>query len=226
MTTPRVSGRRPPRTIPTTPAVTPADAPARGLADSARRRAIVQIAGELFARNGVANTTVRDIADHVGLHSGSLYHHFAAKEDIIAELLSEFMADVMARYREVLAAELSPLDALCGVVRAAVEALGPHWTAANILSAETTRLYQLERFAFVPAAAEEVHQLWVGILRACVKDGSVRPDLDVEFMFRLLRDGVWSIARWYGSEDRGPEDPSLEVIADRFVEYALSGIII
>jgi AcrR family transcriptional regulator len=205
--------------------------PSRGLADSARRRAIVQMAGELFARNGVANTTVREIAEHVGLHSGSLYHHFAAKEDIIHELLTEFIEDVLGRYQKVLDAGESPLTTLRDVVHAAIEALGPHWTAANILSAEKTRLYQLERFAFVPAAAEQVHQLWVGILRSCVQDGSVRPDLDVEFMFRLLRDGVWSIARWLGTEDqsadgRRPGDPSLGDIADRFVDYMLSGVTI
>jgi len=48
-----------------------------------RRDVILERAADLFARQGVAATTVREIADAVGILSGSLYHHFASKDEIV-----------------------------------------------------------------------------------------------------------------------------------------------
>ena len=58
-------------------------------ANGDRRQAILACAAELFATRGVAATTVRQIADEVGILSGSLYHHFESKEAIVDEIISE-----------------------------------------------------------------------------------------------------------------------------------------
>lgn len=193
--------------------------PARGRRSS-RRQEIVHIAGELFSEQGYATTTVRDIADRAGILSGSLYWHFEAKEDIVFELLTDFVEHLLRRYEEVLEEAPTPLDGLRAVLTVAVEAIDPYRAAANILQSEKTWLYQQERFAFVPAAAAEVRRIWTDVLRRCVADGSLRADIDVELTFRFLRDGVWSIARWYGSDNRKLDD-----IARKFVEHNLAGMV-
>ena len=43
---------------------------------TARRRQILDCAAELFARQGVAATTVRQIGEAVGMLSGSLYRYY------------------------------------------------------------------------------------------------------------------------------------------------------
>jgi AcrR family transcriptional regulator len=60
--------------------------------DSARAQAVLATAARLFEASGYAGTTMNDIADAVGLLPGSLYHHFASKEQIAAELLTAFSA--------------------------------------------------------------------------------------------------------------------------------------
>lgn len=61
-------------------------------------RAAVRTAGEtrsrillessrLFGRRGYYGTSTRDIADVVGIRQPSLFHHFAAKHEILAELV-------------------------------------------------------------------------------------------------------------------------------------------
>ena len=37
----------------------------------------------MFAERGLRATTVRDIADSAGILSGSLYHHFSSKEEMV-----------------------------------------------------------------------------------------------------------------------------------------------
>ncbi|WP_054816109.1 TetR/AcrR family transcriptional regulator [Nocardia arizonensis] len=53
------------------------------------RAEILDAAGELFTTNGYANTSTRAVADAVGIRQASLYHHFAAKDDILDALLAE-----------------------------------------------------------------------------------------------------------------------------------------
>src|SRR5262247_2379200 len=55
---------------------------------SARGR-LLREALDLFARQGYARTTVRDLARAVGIQSGSLFHHFSSKEDIFCAALGE-----------------------------------------------------------------------------------------------------------------------------------------
>ena len=59
-----------------------------------RHDQILAAAAELFARKGVAATTVREIADQVGILSGSLYHHFDSKEAMVDEILLPYLKDL------------------------------------------------------------------------------------------------------------------------------------
>ncbi|MFC8047013.1 TetR/AcrR family transcriptional regulator [Nocardia sp. NPDC057353] len=56
------------------------------------RAEILDAAGELFTTKGYANTSTRAVADAVGIRQASLYHHFAAKDDILDALLAETVA--------------------------------------------------------------------------------------------------------------------------------------
>ncbi|RMI28064.1 helix-turn-helix domain-containing protein [Nocardia stercoris] len=56
------------------------------------RAEILDAAAELFTANGYGNTSTRAVADAVGIRQASLYHHFAAKEDILDALLAETVA--------------------------------------------------------------------------------------------------------------------------------------
>ncbi|WP_067703534.1 TetR/AcrR family transcriptional regulator [Nocardia jejuensis] len=53
------------------------------------RAEILDAAAELFTTNGYGSTSTRGIADAVGIRQASLYHHFAAKDDILDTLLAE-----------------------------------------------------------------------------------------------------------------------------------------
>src|SRR6201996_2840215 len=59
-------------------------------ATSPRRGAPRHPAPRLFERRGYAATTISDIAEAAGILPGSLYHHFASKEDIAVDLLTSY----------------------------------------------------------------------------------------------------------------------------------------
>src|ERR1700749_626368 len=53
----------------------------------ARRRTILLAAVRILATKGYYTTTLADIAGAAGLQTGSLYYHFASREDLIEEVL-------------------------------------------------------------------------------------------------------------------------------------------
>jgi AcrR family transcriptional regulator len=55
----------------------------------APRAEILAAAAELFVSQGLAATSTRQIADRVGIRQASLYYHFAGKDEILLELLTE-----------------------------------------------------------------------------------------------------------------------------------------
>lgn len=68
----------------------------RGSRGAATERAIREAAIRLIERRGYAATSLRDLADAVGLQAGSLYNHFASKEALLFELLTSVMRDLLA----------------------------------------------------------------------------------------------------------------------------------
>jgi len=58
-------------------------------ADVPPRDEILDAAAGLFASQGLAATTTRQIAERVGIRQASLYYHFAGKDEILLELLTQ-----------------------------------------------------------------------------------------------------------------------------------------
>ena len=56
--------------------------------ESARGK-LLQTAAHLFRNKGYERTTVRDLASAVGIQSGSIFHHFKSKDDILRAVMQE-----------------------------------------------------------------------------------------------------------------------------------------
>jgi AcrR family transcriptional regulator len=56
------------------------------------RTSIQQVALELFAEQGYERTSLREIAERLGITKAALYYHFKSKEDIVASLTEDYLA--------------------------------------------------------------------------------------------------------------------------------------
>jgi AcrR family transcriptional regulator len=163
-----------------------------------RREVILDRAADLFARQGVAATTVREIADAVGILSGSLYHHFASKDDIVDAIVGSFMTDLVARYDGVLTSTQDPAERLRGLVAASLETVAGHPHATEIYQKDARYLASTgEGKAPVTENARLIRRAWIGVLEEGVEAGIFRADVPVSVIYPLLRDGLWLTARWF-----------------------------
>ena len=54
-----------------------------------RKQEILEVAAQLFKEKGYAASTVRDIAEEVGIEAASLYNHISSKEALLTEICFE-----------------------------------------------------------------------------------------------------------------------------------------
>lgn len=102
----------------------PARDRARGQAREARRAAyrdlVLQAAGDAFARQGVPNTKMEDLASEAGLSLGTLYSVYRGKAEIVDALHEARLREIHAASVAAEEAEAEPLDALLAGSRAYV----------------------------------------------------------------------------------------------------------
>jgi TetR/AcrR family transcriptional regulator, cholesterol catabolism regulator len=162
-----------------------------------RREVILSAAAEMFARKGLRATTVRGIADAVGLFSGSLYHHFPSKDAIIDEVLTRYLDAIRSRYAIVLASGKSPADCLHDLVVNSLELAEQQPDATAIYQNEAQYLREIPGFHHIQTAAAEIQRTWLHVIQAGVADDSFRSDIPPRVFYRLIRDAVWLSTRWH-----------------------------
>jgi len=78
-----------------------------------KRDEIIQVAAKLFRRLGYIETSMKDIADRVGILKGSLYYHFSSKEELLNEVINEGIDRLLVVARQVYEQhKLSPRERL------------------------------------------------------------------------------------------------------------------
>lgn len=162
-----------------------------------RRSAILQSSADLFARHGVASTTVRQIADEVGVLSGSLYHHFPSKDAIVDEIMTEYLDRLRTRYQQVVDANRAPPERLHALIVASLETAEQQPSATVVYQNELSHLRDLPHYETVKYAAAEIQQTWLDVIEDGRADGSFRTDIDPRVFYRFLRDAVWLSVHWY-----------------------------
>jgi AcrR family transcriptional regulator len=59
------------------------------------RERLFEAAVELFATHGFHSISLRDLASHLGIQAGSLYHHIENKECLLFELIESALSDLL-----------------------------------------------------------------------------------------------------------------------------------
>jgi AcrR family transcriptional regulator len=186
-----------------------------------RRDELLQLAATMFAERGLRATTVRDIADSAGILSGSLYHHFASKEEMVDEVLRNFLDWLFERYQQIVATEPNPLERLKGLFMSSFEAIETRHAEVVIYQDEAKRLSTQERFSYVDERNREQRKMWVDVLNQGIKEGYFRPDVDVDLVYRFIRDTTWVSVRWY--QPGGPL--TAEEVGRQYLSIVLGGIV-
>jgi AcrR family transcriptional regulator len=112
-------------------APTTARAPRTGR-DATREGEILTAAARIFREKGYHGTSVRDIAEAVGLLKGSLYHYIRSKEQLLAKLFEGSLGDTIVELETIAARDASATERLRDMVRVYVMSVTANLDAVGI----------------------------------------------------------------------------------------------
>jgi AcrR family transcriptional regulator len=186
---------------------------------SGRHDVILEAASRLFSSQGYHATSMRDIADGVGILKGSLYHHFESKEAILYRIVKEPIARLHRTVAEIAEGRGPAVEKLERAAAAHVQAFHDHYPHLFVYLRETESVRHRFREAD-GLAPRHYERLWVAIVADGMKAGELRADLDPTVVVYAMLGMLNWLYKWYDPNGRlGPRE-----IAAQFSTLALSGL--
>jgi AcrR family transcriptional regulator len=111
--------------------------------NDARAARIMAAAARVFARRGVENATMEMIAREAKVAVGTIYLHFASRDEVYLNLRADRSERLGAGYREVRARGLGPLEEIRTLAQVYIEYL--QQSADPILISEPTPYYEIRK---------------------------------------------------------------------------------
>nr|WP_283950341.1 TetR/AcrR family transcriptional regulator [Pseudomonas piscis] len=165
--------------------------------ESARGK-LLRTAAHLFRNKGYERTTVRDLAGAVGIQSGSIFHHFKSKDDILRAVMQETIHYNTALMRAELAEAGSVRERVLALIRCELQSImGGSGEAMAVLVYEWRSL-SAEGQAAVLALRDIYEQIWLQVLGEAKEAGFIRGDV---FITRRFLTGALSwTTTWFRAE--------------------------
>jgi AcrR family transcriptional regulator len=179
--------------------------------DSPRGRLLDQ-AAQLFRQKGYERTTVRDIAGAVGIQSGSIFHHFSSKEDILRSVMSEALIYFTEILRDAISRAEGPQDKLLACIRSELQfTIGPDTTAIMSVLISEWRSLSSEVQQDILQYRDVYEQLWLDALQDTEKAGLLAGDMFVTR--RLIAGAIHWTPYWFQLDgELSLEDLAMETL--------------
>ncbi|SDO38022.1 transcriptional regulator, TetR family [Vreelandella arcis] len=179
---------------------------------SPRRKELTRLAAQLFVQEGFDRTTVRMLAQEMGIKSGSLFHHFKDKQEILAAVIEEGTHNALVIARRALDnCDEHPEARLRAMARAHLETLFTDRNAHVVALFEWRRLAS-DASAHLSHLRDAYEALWVQVIDDALEAGLIHGDCFLVSRF-ILGALNWTV-RWYDpGGPRTPDDLADELVA-------------
>jgi TetR/AcrR family transcriptional regulator, cholesterol catabolism regulator len=175
-----------------------------------RRAAILRTAAELFAARGFAETTVREIADACDMASGSIFHHYVSKRELLVDVVAEGTVLTHALVDAGLAGVQDPGERLTTLLACHLRALHGESKPFTVVAMNEFQRLTVEERERVVAKRDAYEQVWTRVLADAAAAGVVSSDP----LLRLFLLGAANhTVLWYDATSR----VSIDELAARFV---------
>ena len=183
-----------------------------------RREQIFRVATRIFCEKTYHGTTLKDIADAVGMLKGSLYYYITSKEKLLADVILNAVHALNEDLVRVESANLSPVERLRQIIREHVKFNAMYREAGTLFITEKNVISSLEMDELVEIF-ERRDKLIARTLKEGIELGLYRP-IDVRVASLAIVGLCNSILFWYTPSGR----LSYDRIANSFFELLHHGL--
>lgn len=188
--------------------------------DADRQAQLLEIARRLFAEQGYAGTSLRDIASEAGITKAALYHHFPNKEALYDKVVLEGLRALFERVEAAVAAAETPIAKIGAFMCASAEQFQGQrhqWLASS-------NAFWQGGDTNSRNAAVQFRDAYERLLRTCVAEGiaagELRSGLDPAMTGKLLLAALNQTPRWFKPGGK----LSARQVIEQFVDMILFGI--
>ena len=165
--------------------------------DASRREELLRAAARLFVEKGFEATTTRDIADAVGMRSGSPFYHFRSKQDLLKAAMADGLETGYRRLQAAIEGIDDPEHRLRALIRTHLGNLLEGECEAPMLLFESRSLDAAAR-AEIAAITDRYQKPWQETLDELAASGRLK---SAQAPVRLLLFGMlnWT-PQWYRAD--------------------------
>ncbi len=176
-----------------------------------RRQELVQIAARLFCDQGYETTTVRMLAEAMGIQSGSLFHHFKDKQEILFAVIDSGMQHAIAIAQRALQQAQTPQQKLFALAKAHLSTLLED-RDAHVVAIYEWRSLSVDSRARLVELRDAYEALWIEAMDEALAAQLITGDTALR---RRLALGAlnWTV-QWYQPQGRlSPDDLAQALVA-------------
>lgn len=172
-----------------------------GAIPSTTKEQIESRAAALFCRQGYSATSLRNVADAVGLSKAGLYHYFPSKEALLNAIASRALTVLRCNLTDVLSMPGGVERKLHELVVGRVELIVEEQEVLTVLWQERVHLSS-ETYGHITVLMREYRKHLIDLIREGQETGAVSPSIDPEMgMMALVGITGW-VYHWYNSAGR------------------------
>jgi AcrR family transcriptional regulator len=177
------------------------------------REEIVAVSARLFESHGIAGTTMRAIAAGCSIKAASLYHHFASKDEIVAEVMERSSAFAIGLHDAIAqAADLTPAARIEALMRATLASFRAHPEASRMFVENPRYVADEPLLTTVRANAKTIDALWTRSIDEAIAAGAVRSDIEPTQLWTLLRHMMLAMSRLSGAASGDVSEDAMAIL--------------
>lgn len=132
----------------------------------------------MFAEKGIVAATVRDISERAGILSGSLYHHFASKAEMIVEILAPVVRGQIEEFDRIVAQNSDPTEILRHVIAAEIAQSAKNPRVARILRQDELQISVFDGLDEIVQHRRAIRARVESVITGGIKAGQFQSDCD------------------------------------------------
>ena len=161
-----------------------------------RKEQVIRKAAELFREKGYAASSMRDLAQKLGIEAASLYSHIKSKEEILQSLCFDMAAEFRKSLDDVEKLDVSAAEKLSLGIIGHIQVMAKDLTASAVFMNEHRHLSQPWLRQFLLLRINYINR-FKAIIEAGVRTGEFKSSIDRKLAVMTLFSSLNWMPMWY-----------------------------
>ena len=186
--------------------------------NSTRKETIIETAARLFRERGFSATSMRDLAEQVGVEAASLYNHISSKAEILQELCFKVANKFMSHIDKVDAADMSSIKKIEAVLRFHIQQMVHHYEEVYVSDREWKHLTD-PYLSNIQTQRRVYRQRIASIIEEGIKKNEIKK-IDAPTAVLIMLHAVSGIESWHRSKQK----ITGEVLEENMITILIGGL--